>query len=563
MEKLQLLKKNRILKGVAIENFKAFKEYTYMPIEDISICIGPNGSGKSSYWQVLQFLQQALPKLDSKHFISLESHYSEFGTDPNIFLHDPKKPLNITLFCNIQIKNGFFIPNEVGFKMGFTPVNKGFQLETFDLVDINGSMLLSFRFQQPKEGTSSEIHFGHYWILDSSDLNELGQLLLDISYTIAKSELPDEVVKSFEFTSTQDVDFFAWDNHNCLLRYAFINTPGLFTPFSFLLEDGSINIDDTTLKGLYVQYDLDFDDENQFKNAILQASKNKNDLNAALNKSFKLIRKSFNQLLLEIKNIFILDRRFIGFSQRRLSIQGTGDNRGVFVKKFHDTYKLLNEDIITFGEGHDVIEIFNHSFRQLGFKLTPEITCDVERDECRIKIGEDNLRNSGMGYWSLTFILYSLLLCKREHKNIFVIEEPELNLHPDLQAELMDVLIELSQEWGITIIMETHSEYMLRRLQLRVHEGGTGRVTQSMIDEVNKMLIYNNFRSVKILADKVVINSFEKSKNSDSQEKPEYYCNIIRLDDLGYMDKPLPTSFSSVAANDAMILNWWLNNRIE
>ncbi|MFN9114747.1 MAG: AAA family ATPase, partial [Bacteroidota bacterium] len=124
MEKLQLLKKNRILKGVAIENFKAFKEYTYMPIEDISICIGPNGSGKSSYWQVLQFLQQALQKLDSTFFFSLEDHFSELGTDANSLLHDLNKPLEITIFCNIEVTPSSMIGKLIGFKFSFRAYNR-------------------------------------------------------------------------------------------------------------------------------------------------------------------------------------------------------------------------------------------------------------------------------------------------------------------------------------------------------------------------------------------------------------------------------------------------------
>lgn len=53
---------------------------------------------------------------------------------------------------------------------------------------------------------------------------------------------------------------------------------------------------------------------------------------------------------------------------------------------------------------------------------------------------------------------------------IFLIEEPELNLHPALQSKITDMLLEVYQEYGVRFIIETHSEYMIRRSQVLVSE---------------------------------------------------------------------------------------------
>jgi hypothetical protein len=37
-------RKKTLLKGIGIENFKAFPEYTYIPIETLSMFIGPEGT---------------------------------------------------------------------------------------------------------------------------------------------------------------------------------------------------------------------------------------------------------------------------------------------------------------------------------------------------------------------------------------------------------------------------------------------------------------------------------------------------------------------------------------
>lgn len=45
------------------------------------------------------------------------------------------------------------------------------------------------------------------------------------------------------------------------------------------------------------------------------------------------------------------------------------------------------------------------------------------------------------------------------------IEEPETNLHPLWQSKLMDLLVCIWEKFGITFIIESHSEYMVRKLQ--------------------------------------------------------------------------------------------------
>ena len=51
---------------------------------------------------------------------------------------------------------------------------------------------------------------------------------------------------------------------------------------------------------------------------------------------------------------------------------------------------------------------------------------------------------------------------------IVVIEEPELNLHPALQSKLADLFLECHEKYGIKFLIETHSEYILRRSQVLV-----------------------------------------------------------------------------------------------
>jgi predicted ATPase len=54
-----------------------------------------------------------------------------------------------------------------------------------------------------------------------------------------------------------------------------------------------------------------------------------------------------------------------------------------------------------------------------------------------------------------------------------ILEQPEIHLHPAVQAGLADILIEVSKVRRVQILVESHSEHLLRRLQLRTADETT------------------------------------------------------------------------------------------
>lgn len=86
-----------------------------------------------------------------------------------------------------------------------------------------------------------------------------------------------------------------------------------------------------------------------------------------------------------------------------------------------------------------------------------------------------HLADKGMGSIQIMLLLIRLstIIFKQkidQHLYTVIIEEPELNLHPAFQSKLSFLFYDVSINHGINFIVETHSEYMIRKTQVIVNE---------------------------------------------------------------------------------------------
>ena len=134
------------------------------------------------------------------------------------------------------------------------------------------------------------------------------------------------------------------------------------------------------------------------------------------------------------------------------------------------------------------------------FNLGSKITIDVDNEGLGItlRLHQDEndtqgslLADSGYGITQLFAILLNIEVAIMERtyqesvdgKYIIVndedvirrftganlaIEEPEIHLHPNFQAKLAEMFAEAYKEYGVNFIIETHSEYLIRKLQTLV-----------------------------------------------------------------------------------------------
>lgn len=99
----------------------------------------------------------------------------------------------------------------------------------------------------------------------------------------------------------------------------------------------------------------------------------------------------------------------------------------------------------------------------VGYGMTPLVAVLIQIELAIIQMGAEekstrNRRIVPIGNEGLTII----------------IEEPESNLHPNYQALLADIFIDAYKTYGIEFILETHSEYLARKMQVLVKFGEIG-----------------------------------------------------------------------------------------
>ena len=82
---------------------------------------------------------------------------------------------------------------------------------------------------------------------------------------------------------------------------------------------------------------------------------------------------------------------------------------------------------------------------------------------------ETMLTDVGFGVSQVLPVL--VLLYYVPEGSVVLMEQPEIHLHPSVQSGLADVMLAVATHRRVQIIVESHSEHLLRRFQLRAAEG--------------------------------------------------------------------------------------------
>lgn len=185
--------------------------------------------------------------------------------------------------------------------------------------------------------------------------------------------------------------------------------------------------------------------------------------------SIESIIKAFNQT---IDNLALV---YLGANPAKQSaLFAIRDKNNALAQAIHE-YKQLNIDKDKGNDAYKFIEKWMKLF-EVGDSFTAELHAG---EAYEVLVSDKNsqiaLADKGMGSIQAMLLIVRLgcIIAKaQKFKKDYtvIIEEPELNLHPALQSKLADLFHEVYSNYKIKLIVETHSEYLIRKTQLIVKE---------------------------------------------------------------------------------------------
>ncbi|WP_312187807.1 AAA family ATPase [Leclercia sp.] len=437
-----------MLKKLGIENFKSFSEYQTIDLAPLTLIFGPNSSGKSSIIHSLLALKQTINNPnESEKFISTGKYVDlgSFGTV--VYKHNLENKIKISLSftSNLSIE-------EYESKYNKKP--------TFGMDDVRKFEVSYAGCEDSQKKYKSSLEFFSYEVSQKNNFENLVKFRLEQSSSYHK-----------------DLNYY-------------IPIPYIQKLTSYLVRKekrSGTNNSDPEIYNAIINPDFRFMTETSipFRNNHFD--------------KFPLVSQFFTTISDEIKSelaslihlgpLRTYPKRFYA-SDEESSVNNKGEtNIGAklydaddrskekineWFGKFEIPYKFTARNIGNYGIG-DVVAVILHDLRSK-INVTP---ADV---------------GFGIGQ-VLPIIIDSTIF---ENKTICV-EQPEIHLHPRLQAHLADLFIDSIQNNNNQWIIETHSESLMLRIQRRIREG---KITSNDV----KVLYVENSRNGSIVID-IPLNS--------------------------------------------------------
>ena len=420
-----------MIKSLRLRNFKAFEDTGRIDIEPLTVLAGPNSGGKSSVLQSLLLLKQTLegpPEID----LNLDGRYLQFsGFNELTFGKPPLSRCEVNLAFDVETS----MPVEVVPRY-FSGVHIP---EESDNVTLNSEIELSFRYKKRDEEVAV--------VLDrfkvSSRVNDktgphLSGALRNGQYRIASGGKGVRLPERYK---------------NMRIRTV---TGRHFLPHSIFFEgdDESPHIPHIPLNRIFL---------NPLHHLQQEIEDNLEYLGPLRERPRRAYLHSGNPMT-EIGESGQYAAQILWLEK---------DNQ---IEYLPGLGQSLQETTL--------LEAVNDAFIRLGMLQPVDVKSEKSiMYQILFGLGGSKTKEAvtiadvGFGVSQLLPIL--VLGLRSDKSSILLLEQPEIHLHPKLQANLADFLLTLAEQ-DRRIIVETHSDHFINRLRRRVAEDPTDKLRKKV-----------------------------------------------------------------------------------
>lgn len=468
-----------MLKSISLNHYKAF-ETASVDIRPITILLGANSVGKSSIIQLFLMLQQT-GKAGLKSYksaLKLYGGYVNLGDATNLFRKKKTdSPLTISFtLTNKSLKN--YLTNEYN-----DSFNRLFQMIPM-FFPLKGFAELRDRPYQTKTEFSDYLD-AIINVLSKSTLKvdyrkEIGRFIRqrnELSFPQLTKENKSEFLEGFEFlqgfskkikndtfqityqlilnpSNNLEVSKFSIRQDNLIIIE--LNRKENFKIISDIIKiDERVNMEtkelflvDNTIFNSFLPLEYDGSTAVSLKTSIVVQVVNvfQNELRELFSEdSINYV----SPLRAHPKRYYMLDKAKVNLTLDTLD----GDAITEVLKDNKSITKSVNQWLKNFG-----VEVDVQGFKEVIHHLV------VKQNNIDLDITD-----VGFGISQILPVIIQGFLSPKNSTTI--IEQPEIHLHPKMQADLADLFIDIvNNSKGKKLIIETHSEYLLKRLRRRISE---------------------------------------------------------------------------------------------
>lgn len=456
IKNLEISKNNLI----GFENFRRFLSFDPIEYGPITMLVGKNNSGKSTLVKAIliikNYLQSEIVKtlkinqtniedlnvvtysraksrMSVANYISFEWRVNSFHVDLKITGNDDSTFANV---LNLNIRN-----NKDGFSFQIDPQESQITIElsstNVESTNDDNSLLI-------KQLETKEKNIKHK---QGNVANKLSEEYIALNEEIKHIK---NKIKTLKLTIKKDIT-----NGDCFSLSSFYNSESLKDIF------------EETLSQINAEYETQYHSIQNGKRPTKEFEHYK----AFKDNKFKLEKtiSEFNEITANTNFIYL------GASlSKQSALFAIRDKNNALAQVVND-YKQLG--ILPGEEAHRfVLKWMNENEFDIGDNFEIKMHAG-EAYELSIFTQGTSIPLADKGMGSIQAMLLILRLAtiiykksKSDKDYTIVIEEPELNLHPALQSKLADLFHEIYIKYGIKLLVETHSEYLIRKTQILVKQ---------------------------------------------------------------------------------------------